>query len=118
MNENGNLCVIGIFSPTDPGYAYVYTLSNTTWTLSQTLSASDGANGDNFGASIAMNPNANTIVISAPIATVSNIAEVGALYSFVNSNGTYTQTNKITPIDPIFQTRLGESNNLDITGLL
>jgi hypothetical protein len=62
---NGDMIVIGaIFDDdigVDSGSAYVFTRTGTVWALQEKLTASDGALGDHFGASVAVD--GDTIVI-------------------------------------------------------
>src|SRR5947208_2660160 len=79
------------------GAAYVFTQSDGTWSESQKLTASDGALFDNFGASVALD--GSTLVVGANGATVGGNAAQGAVYVFTESNGTWTQTQKLTAND-------------------
>jgi cell division septation protein DedD len=79
------------------GAAYVFTQSNGTWTESQKLTANDGGIFDNFGASVALD--GSTLVVGANGATVGSNAAQGAVYVFTESNGTWTQTQKLTADD-------------------
>ncbi len=59
----GDTAIVGKpvqFSPTgfDPGRAMVFVRNGTSWTLTETLTASDGSNGDRFGNSVAISENA------------------------------------------------------------
>jgi hypothetical protein len=82
---------------TSQGAAYLFTESNGTWSESQKLTASDGGLFDNFGASVALD--GSTLVVGANGATVGGNAAQGALYVFTESNGTWTQTQKLTAND-------------------
>src|SRR6266576_3062072 len=97
-----NTLLIGAFTATvggvvSQGAAYVFTQSNGTWSESQKLIASDGALFDNFGASVALD--GSTLVVGANGATVGGNAAQGAVYVFTESNGTWTQTQKLTAND-------------------
>jgi hypothetical protein len=94
--------LVGAFTATvngvvSQGAAYVFTQSNGTWSESQKLTASDGGLFDNFGASVALD--GNTLVVGANGATVDGNAAQGAVYVFTQSNGTWTQTQKLTATD-------------------
>lgn len=115
LDEDANICIVGAYTALDPGYIYVYTRNNTTWTLSQTLTTSDGVNGDLFGISLCINTHGNFIVGSAPEADIGNISGAGALYTFTSANGVWTETNKIITQDPSATARLADSRNIGIT---
>lgn len=84
---------------TSQGAAYVFTQSNGTWSQSQKLTADDGGSFDNFGASVALD--GSTVVIGANGATVGSNAAQGAVYIFTESNGTWTQMQKLTADDGV-----------------
>src|SRR6266481_7397567 len=97
-----NTLLVGAFTATvggvvSQGAAYVFTQSNGTWSESQKLTASDGGLFDNFGASVALD--GTTLVVGANGATVGGNAAQGAVYVFTESNGTWTQTQKLTAND-------------------
>jgi hypothetical protein len=73
---------------TDSGSAYVYVRSGAMWTQQQELTASDGAQFDDFGWSVSVD--GNTAVVGA----------YGlAAYVFVRSGAVWTQQQKLTPSD-------------------
>ena len=85
---DGNTAVVGAFQPTytdpdtsldvsRPGAAYVYTKdSNGAWNQQAKLTASDGADGDEFGISVAVD--GDTVVVGAR----GNVSKTGAIYVF------------------------------------
>ena len=96
---DGNTAVVGAFQPTytdpdtstvvsRPGAAYVYTKdSNGAWSQQAKLTASDGAGGDEFGISVAVD--GDTVVVGAR----GNISKTGAIYVFTKpSDGDWTST--------------------------
>ena len=93
------------------GAAYVYTETGDTWSLSQMLTASNGAQQDLFGTSVALA--GDIAVIGAPFATAGGHANQGAAYVFTRSNGVWSQTQEITSsdgnINDNFGTRVGVS---------
>lgn len=84
------------------GAVYVFTESNGTWSQAQKLTASDGTNGDNFGYAVAFD--GDTAIIGAPQAAAYG---PGAAYVFVQSGGTWTQTQKMLSPYPRFEERFG-----------
>jgi hypothetical protein len=71
-----------------PGAAYVFTQSGTSWSQQAELAASDGADGDDFGGSVALD--SSTIVGGAPHHTVGANQFQGAAYVFGSSGPAYT----------------------------
>ena len=99
---SGDTVVVGspfasIDDRTKLGAAYVFVRSGTTWTQQQRLTASDGAPGDSFGASVAIG--GGTLVVGAPGADISGKPSQGAAYVFARSGTTWTQQQKLTASD-------------------
>ena len=85
-NDNGNRS----------GSAYVFTRSGGVWTEQQKLTASDGAYGDNFGNSVALD--GDTAVIGARY-NEANDEDSGAAYVFTRSGVTWVEHQKLTASD-------------------
>jgi hypothetical protein len=127
LNILGTVAVVGAPNATgtnasvsNTGVAYVFVALNGWQNMTETaqLTASDGANGDQFGASVSIN--GTTIVVGAPLACIpaqSCAAPVGqwqgAAYVFVkpsNSNWQSTTENaKLTASDGAASDQLGYS---------
>lgn len=108
INGAGNTVVVGAPNATpgtalQAGAAYVFVEAGSGWanaTQTATLSASDGAVGDNFGSSVSIA--GNTIVVGAPSATIGSNEQQGAAYVFVEPQGGWSnmnQTGKLTASD-------------------
>jgi hypothetical protein len=113
---DGSTLVVGANGATVGGNAaqgavYVFTESNGTWTQTQKLTADDGAAYDNFGLSVALK--GSTILVGSPAATIGTNAGQGALYVFTESNGTWSQTQKLTASDGATNDSFGESVALE-----
>jgi hypothetical protein len=78
----------------DQGSAYVFTRSGTTWTQQQQLIASDGAEGDNFGVSVALS--GDTALVGAAYDDVGANADQGSAYVFTRSGATWTQQQQLS----------------------
>ncbi|HVP13555.1 MAG TPA: hypothetical protein VMV94_20440, partial [Phycisphaerae bacterium] len=91
---------------TQSGAAYVFTRSGTTWTQQAKLIASDGAQYDYFGNSVAVD--GDTTVIGAYMANVAG-AHSGAAYVFARSGTTWSQQAKLVPSDAAGGDRFGNS---------
>jgi hypothetical protein len=128
---SGNTAIIGawgknsLYLPEAPetavapqGAAYVFTCSGTpcTWTQRQELTASDGANGDVFGYSVAVS--GETAIIGA----IGNNSSHGSAYVFTCSGNlcTWTQRQQLTASDAaggdVFGTRVAVSGNTAVIG--
>ena len=112
MALDGSTLVVGANGATVGGNAaqgavYVFTESNGTWTQTQKLTVSDGAAYDNFGLSVALK--GSTILVGSPQATIGGNAGQGALYVFAESNGTWSQVQKLTASDGAANSNFGES---------
>ena len=92
----------------------VYTFARTGAAVRQetaTLTASDGAGGDQLGLSVAVD--GDTIVAGAPFDAVGAIATRGSAYTFARAGGDRTQTAKLTASDGAADDRLGTSVAVD-----
>ena len=108
---SGDWAVVGAngaddLAPTS-GAAYVYSRTTSGWVEQQRLKAGDPTNGAQFGASVAID--GNTIAIGAPYADHQGILDVGAVYIFELSGGTWSQTCKLVPNDAAIDYSLGWS---------
>ncbi len=92
-----DVIVVGASNDTTPlaaqGSAYVFERSGTTWTQTAKLLANDAAANDAFG--IAVDVEDGTILVGAW-----NTTQGGAAYAFENVLGGWSQTDKLTPLDP------------------
>ena len=82
---DGDIAVVGAIKDDDKGEdsgsAYIFTKdSNDAWTQTAKLTASDGAAGDWFGRSVAVN--GQTVVVGAPRHDHSSLEHAGAAYVF------------------------------------
>jgi hypothetical protein len=118
VGVSGSTIIVGapsVDDPSEPGAAYVYSENAGSWSTttspSYSLAASDGAAGDDFGWSVAVD--GGTAVVAAPNHSGSGQHE-GALYVFnQQSAGSWpsTQSAELTPSDPtsVNDTALGYS---------
>jgi nucleoside-specific outer membrane channel protein Tsx len=79
------------------GAAYVFVESGGTWNQQAELTASDGAQSDTFGYSVAVD--GNTAVVGAPNKTAGSNGGQGVAYAFVQSGGTWSQQAELTASD-------------------
>ena len=97
----GDIAVVGADHDDDNGLqsgsAYVFVRNGTTWSQQAKLTASDGANGDDFGASVAIS--GDTTIVGAKDHDTSGISDSGAAYIFVRVGTTWSQQAKLTAAD-------------------
>ena len=98
----GDTAMIGSISATvgknsSQGAVYVFSQSGGGWTQTQKFSSDDGATGDSFGWSIALD--GNTALIGTGFVTVNGNEFQGAAYLFDGTSGTWNQTQKLTASD-------------------
>ena len=78
-----------------------------TWSQQAELTSSDGAAGDNFGYSVAID--GGTAVVGAYHRTVGSNSQQGAVYVFVQSGTTWTQQAELTSSDGAANDNFGSS---------
>lgn len=102
----------------DTGAAYTFTrLAPQVWSSSAKLTASDGADGDEFGRSVAIG--GDTIVAGAPLDASGTGFGQGAVYEFASTGvPTRTETAKLRDPDAGSGDSLGESVALDADAIL
>jgi len=71
--------VVGVVNA---GQVYIYTRSGSTWTLESTLSASDRATNDYYGASVALTADGSRIAVGALFKDVAGVADTGQVYMY------------------------------------
>ncbi len=87
LDSTGTIALIGAYyrtvgSNTDQGAVYVFTNSGGTWSQAAELVATDGATGDYFGNSVALDQNGNVAAIGSPYHTVNGNTGEGTTYIF------------------------------------
>jgi len=93
------------------GAAHVFARQGATWTLHTTLMASDVAEGDQFGHSVALD--GNRILVGAPGDELAAGDDTGSAYVFVRAGGTWQQKAKLTASDGTAEDFFGDSVALD-----
>lgn len=97
LSNDGATVIIGarqdksINGTTVTGAAYIYLRSGDTWGYQAVLRASDYASGDNFGRSVSMSADGNTVAIGADLKNSND----GAVYIFHRTGTTWSQDAKI-----------------------
>jgi hypothetical protein len=122
LSADGLTAIIGASgettSPTSgQGAAYVFTRSAGTWTEQAKLLASDRATDDDFGHSVAISADGNTVIIGAYIEDTSPNTNNGAAYIFTRSGSTWTQKAKLIASERANSDQFGRSVSLSSDGL-
>ncbi|PYK13529.1 MAG: hypothetical protein DME64_13290, partial [Verrucomicrobia bacterium] len=109
---NGSTALIGADGDNSfQGAAYLFTKSNGSWSEGQKLTASDGLPGDEFGYRVVLAD--NTLLVGAFTATVGGVVSQGAAYVFTQSDGTWSESQKLTASDGALFDNFGASVALD-----
>ncbi|HZU86094.1 MAG TPA: FG-GAP repeat protein [Anaerolineaceae bacterium] len=83
LSENGNTALVGAYGVSaGNGRTYRFIFENQDWALKSTLYAPDGAANDYFGTGVALNAAGDSILVGAPQADGSGMADCGAVYFF------------------------------------
>ncbi len=94
VSVSGDTAIVGAFGANSSrGAAYVYTRSGSVWTQQQKLTAGDGAAGDEFGWSVAIDGD------TATIGAHSDDGARGSAYIFRRSGTVWTPEQKLTASD-------------------
>lgn len=121
LSSDGNTAIMGAFNETtspntNQGAAYVFTRSGSTWTEQQKLLASDPANTDYFGFSVALSGDGNTAIVGSVNEDTSSTTNNGAIYMYTRSAGTWTQRQKILANDATTDDNIGHAVSLSSDG--
>jgi hypothetical protein len=99
---DGDVMAVGApVHDTHTGAAYIFVRTGGVWAQQQKLVASDGALGDQFGASVALA--GDVLVVGAP----GDEGDEGSAYVFTRSGSTWTQAQKLTAPDAGFVAQFG-----------
>jgi len=91
---------------------YVFTRSGDSWVQTAKLTASDGADSERLGRSVAID--GDTIVAGAPVNIYEDQASLGSVYTFARTGApARTETAKLTAEDVAAEDRLGWSVAVD-----
>ena len=93
------------------GAAYVFTQSDSGWTQTAKLTASDGKWNQRFGYSVSIS--GNTVVVGAYAAVVGGNSGQGAAYVFTDFGSGWTQTAKLTASNGAVNDYFGQSVSID-----
>ena len=97
----GSTAIVGAYDKAfdgknEVGAAYIFFDNAGTWSFQAELTASDRAEGDAFGSSVAITKDGSTVVVGAPFKTVAGKIKAGAAYVFTRSGTTWAQAAELT----------------------
>ena len=102
ISSDGNTVIVGAYGEdtggTDAGAAYIFTRSELTWTQQAKIQSSDIESGDNFGGSVSISSDGNTVIVGANGEDTGG-SNAGAAYIFTRSGSIWSQQAKIQALD-------------------
>ncbi len=104
-----------IHANSDKGEVSLFSLSNTSITLGQNFTASDGLINDRFGCSVSVNNDASVIVVGAENKKVGVFTNAGQVYVFRKTGISYTET-KLSPSSSYYNNYFGCSVSASSNG--
>ena len=121
LNAAGDTAIVGtpwddIGGNAHQGSAYVFARSGGVWSQQAKLTASDGAKGDEFGGSVALNAAGDTAIVGACLDDVGANRDQGSAYVFAPSAGNWIQQAKLTASDGAAYDYFGVSVALNAAG--
>jgi len=117
VDISGNRVIIGASGNDDSGElagaAYIYEFTGTTWVEQQKLVASDGQEGDRFGATVALD--GDTAVVGAPHDDTAQGEDAGSAYVFSFTVATWDEEEHLIASDAEENDMFGTSVGIDDT---
>ena len=107
FSRDGSTIVVGAIQPS--GHGKVYVLAGLSFTIQTILTASDGANGDQFGGAVAVSADGSVIAVGADSAR--NGSTVGHHHGavYVYSGVSWATQTKLSSSDPTIDSHFGYS---------
>lgn len=123
LSSDGNSALIGALNSSDGGVTqngatYVFARTGNVWTQQIKLLASDKANYDSFGYSVALSSDGNTALIGAKAESDSGTVFNGATYVFTRTGNVWTQQTKLLASDKAANDAFGTSVALSSDGTI
>jgi len=114
LSADGNTALIGAREKTasgslSNGAAYAFIKNGTSWSQQQKFLATDKAQFDHFGESVALSADGNTALIGAENADINGTNDSGAAYVFVRSGTSWSQQQKLFASDKVSSDHFGRS---------
>jgi hypothetical protein len=95
-STNGAVTVVGSPEHNSSGAVYVFTGTGTTFSQSAELAPGNPQADEQFGQTVAISGNGQTLVAAAPGAAGTSGSDQGSVYVFSDASGTWTQTAELT----------------------
>jgi FG-GAP repeat len=95
-STNGAVTVVGAPEHNSSGAAYVFTGSGTTFSQTAELTPGNPQADEQFGQTVAISGDGQTLVVAAPGAAGTSGSDQGAAYVFTDQAGTWTQIAELT----------------------
>jgi len=123
MSSDGSIAVVGApanagSNRTGAGAVYVFGRSGGKWAQAAKLVATDGAQYDGLGWSVAVSGDGHTVVAGAPFADSGHDVDLGAAYVFSDSSGHWTQIARLHGGDSAAYDGFGWSVGISRNGAL
>ena len=115
ISSDGNTAIVGAFYEGGTGSAYIFTRSGATWSQQAKIVASDAESNDQFGTSVSISGDGNTVIVGAWWEDT-GASNAGAAYIFVRSGTSWSQTQKIQASDKEIQDFFGISVSISSDG--
>jgi len=119
ISSDGNTAIVGAknedTTATNAGSAYIFTRSGSTWSQQQKIQASDAYSGDQFGLSVSISGDGNTVIVGS-IYQDTSATNAGSAYIFTRSGSTWSQQAKIQASDAQDSDYFGQSVSISSDG--
>ena len=119
ISGDGNTVIAGApledTGGSNAGAAYIFTRSGSTWTEQAKIQSSDVEVDDEFGASVSISADGNTVIVGADQEDT-GATDAGAAYIFTRSGSTWSQQAKIQASDLEASDKLGVSVSISSDG--
>ncbi len=119
---SSNTVVVGArydaVSAPNQGSVYIFVRNGTTWTQQARLNATDGADSDHFGTSVAIS--GDTVIVGSPNDDIGANQNQGSAYVFVRDGASWSQQQKLVAVDgmtnDLFGTAVAINNDTLLLG--
>jgi uncharacterized protein (DUF1800 family) len=119
INATGDRVIIGAYfedtGATNAGSAYIYSRSDTTWTLEQEINNPSPVDYDNFGFSVAIDSTGDRVIIGAYYEST-GATGAGSAYIYSRSGTVWTLEQEINNPSPVSNDYFGWSVAINSTG--
>jgi hypothetical protein len=102
ISGNGNTAIVGVWKDddtyTDSGSAYIFTRSGSSWSQQTKITNPDPAGNDQFGYSVAISEDGNTVIVGAAYDDIA-WPNQGSAYIFTRFGSSWTQHTRLLASD-------------------